>query len=463
MQVWNRGKDNGDDRSGEVTLLHNTLLHTGTDLRNAIDRGIEKLEANGQLRDEDTRKAVVDELNRMRSDLRETKNRMVSSLSEEVRQAITLLKMEVQAISSAVDDLTEASTAPGTPANLDPTQAADTDGSAGPDSTGVALEEPSGNGSGSQFQTTPAIHPRAGSGTVDTSGASTLTEAVPAPRETSDLQIPTQRDSVNEALEAPTVAELVQEAVRAALSEELAGLLTSIAAPSEVSTPADVVAAVRNEVSTQLGSFAGELREHLNAAHEEWRTDLDEIRRETAAVVEAVREAKITSPAEAEATVTDEHSQLLRQAARVSSAVLLCHRDTWGFITARASRHPHFRVPPQVADTGHERVRANVSGRSLIALLISLFSVKSTSREGDGDRELADTIYQRISDNLTALDGDGPPVTIVLDDRSPAIVIAVSEGEEGPASQVTGNEVGTKDGASDRDESAEGPGTEAAS
>lgn len=463
MPVWNRDKDSSDGRSGEVTLLHNTVLHTGTDLRNAIDRGIEKLDANGQIRDDDTRKAVVDELNRMRSDLRETKNRMVSSLSEEVRQAITSLRMEVRAVCSAVDDLAEASTTPGTPASSDPAQAADPGGSAGSDSTGVALEKPSGNKSGSQFETAPAIHPRDESGVVDASGASTQTEAVPTPEETSDLQIPTQRDSVNEALEAPAVAELVQEAVRAALSEELAGLLASIVAPSGASTPADVVAAVRNEVCTQLGSLVGELREHLNAAHEEWRTDLHEIRRETTAAVEAAREAKIAPGAEAEATVTDEHSQLLRQAARVSSAVLLCHRDTWGFITARASRHPHFRVPPQVADTGHERVRANVSGRSLIALLISLFSVKSTSREGDGDHELADTIYQRISDSLTALDSDGPPVTIVLDDRTPAIVIAATAAEEGPASQVTVDEVSPEDVVSDQDVPGEEPDTEAAS
>ncbi|ROQ57487.1 hypothetical protein EDD93_7826 [Streptomyces sp. 840.1] len=70
--------------------------------------------------------------------------------------------------------------------------------------------------------------------------------------------------------------------------------------------------------------------------------------------------------------VDGEHSKLLKQAARVSSVDLLCHRDIWEFITAHAGRHQHFRVPPQGADAGAERIRAAVSGRSLIALLIMI-------------------------------------------------------------------------------------------
>jgi archaellum component FlaC len=446
-----------------VTLVHNTLLHTGTDLRNAIDRGIEKLEANGQMRDEDTRKAVVDELSRMRSDLRETKNRMVSSLSEEVRQAITSLKMEVRAVASAVDDLAEVSTAQETPAGLGPAQAS-TSGLSGSDDTMVGPQEPSGSESNAQFQTPPAVHPCEESGAVESSAASTLTEAVPAPKETGALSIPTPRNGgANEALEGPTVAEQVQEAVRAALTEGLAGLPMSATAPSGVvAAPADIAMTVRDEVRTALNSFAEELREHLNSAREEWQADLNEIRRETATMVEAVREVKDVPATEGEEEVTKEHSELLRQAARVSSTVLVCHRDTWGFITARASRHPHFRVPPQVADTGHERMRANISGRSLIALLISLFSVKSASQMGDGDHELASTIYQRIRDSLTTLDGDGRPVTIVLDDRTPVPADVASAAEEGAASHVTVDQVNSKDDASDQDEPSEEPGPEVA-
>lgn len=94
--------------------------------------------------------------------------------------------------------------------------------------------------------------------------------------------------------------------------------------------------------------------------------------------------------------VTKDHSALLQQAARVSSAVLICHRDMWEFITAHAGRHAHFRVPPQITDHGNEQVSTTISGRSLIAVLISLYSIKHSAEEGDGDWELATTLYHRI-------------------------------------------------------------------
>ncbi|MFJ3944195.1 hypothetical protein [Streptomyces griseoaurantiacus] len=60
----------------------------------------------------------------------------------------------------------------------------------------------------------------------------------------------------------------------------------------------------------------------------------------------------------------------------------------WEFITAHAGRHAHFRVPPQITDHGDERVSTTISGRSLIAVLISLYNVKHSAEEGDGDWEL---------------------------------------------------------------------------
>ncbi|URM92193.1 hypothetical protein LUW75_22075 [Streptomyces sp. MRC013] len=76
-------------------------------------------------------------------------------------------------------------------------------------------------------------------------------------------------------------------------------------------------------------------------------------------------------------------------------------------------------MPPLVADEGYERIRAALlSGRSLIALLISLRSITHTVGDGDGDQELATTLYERIEENLTALTPTGQPITVTLDDRS---------------------------------------------
>ncbi|WP_411129985.1 hypothetical protein [Streptomyces sp. x-19] len=77
-------------------------------------------------------------------------------------------------------------------------------------------------------------------------------------------------------------------------------------------------------------------------------------------------------------------------------------------------------MPPQVADEGDQRIRAALSGRSLIALLISLHSIKHTANDGDGDRELATTVYERIEKSLIGLTPSGEPVTITLDDRTTA-------------------------------------------
>ncbi|MCX5107171.1 hypothetical protein OOK13_01140 [Streptomyces sp. NBC_00378] len=118
--------------------------------------------------------------------------------------------------------------------------------------------------------------------------------------------------------------------------------------------------------------------------------------------------------------MTGEHSALLREAARVSSPTVLCHRDVWEFLTAHAGRQPHFRVPAQVLDKGEERVRAALSGRSLIALPIALHSVEETAADGDGDQELATVLYKRVAESLSGLAVTGRPVTITMDDRTPS-------------------------------------------
>ncbi|MEW2574773.1 hypothetical protein [Streptomyces syringium] len=126
--------------------------------------------------------------------------------------------------------------------------------------------------------------------------------------------------------------------------------------------------------------------------------------------------------------------RLLRRAAGVSSARLVCHRDTWAFLLEQTACDPHFRAPGPVDDEHEGRVEVTLSGRSLIAVLLSLFR---TSQEEDierlGDLAMAAELYQRSADALEHTDSAdryGPQVVIVLDDRAGP---AAAEGDEGRA------------------------------
>ncbi|MBQ0867411.1 hypothetical protein KBY17_27520 [Streptomyces sp. RK75] len=175
------------------------------------------------------------------------------------------------------------------------------------------------------------------------------------------------------------------------------------------------------DVPDRLREAAGQIKTELSTILKEARSALASLQREVAdlrTTMEELQPQPSTADDAAAAEVSAEHSALLKTAARVSSASLLSHRDIWEFITAHAGRHPHFRVPPQVADQGDERISAALSGRSLIALLISLHSIKHTASDGDGDQELAATLYERIEESLASLTPSGKPVTITLDDRA---------------------------------------------
>lgn len=198
--------------------------------------------------------------------------------------------------------------------------------------------------------------------------------------------------------------------VREVLAEELAPLRSALE-----KQPSALLSGVRDDVRAQLAGVAGAVREQLEAGRKETRTELAALREETAALRAALEQNTARAPDVVE--VPEKHSALLREAARVSSATVLCHRDVWEFLTAHAGRQQHFRAPAQVLDKGEERVRAALSGRSLIALLIALHSVKETAADGDGDQELATVLYERVAESLTGLTAAGRPVTITLDDR----------------------------------------------
>ncbi|QLJ06385.1 hypothetical protein HZZ00_19335 [Streptomyces sp. NEAU-sy36] len=217
-------------------------------------------------------------------------------------------------------------------------------------------------------------------------------------------------------------------------------MLTELTKP--ISTD-DGPAGGHQDVSDRAREAVGESKQEVATALAEALSALASLRQEIVdlhAAVEELRPQPDTAAEPAGAEVSPEHRDLLKTAARVSSASLLCHRDIWEFITAHTGRHPHFRVPPQVAGEGEERIRVALSGRSLIALLISLHSIKHTASDGDGDQELAATLYERIEESLTDLTPSGQPVSITLDDRTaPGAPTAESrnEGDDEPETPGT--------------------------
>ncbi|MEW2134716.1 hypothetical protein [Streptomyces sp. NPDC005435] len=114
------------------------------------------------------------------------------------------------------------------------------------------------------------------------------------------------------------------------------------------------------------------------------------------------------------------HGVLLLKAAGVASAELIAHRDTWEWLITLAVRHGgHFRVPPAVEAIHGGQVRTTVSGRSLIALLIELWKIR-TEAEVDADWALATTAYHRMAAGLGRAVAGGGTIRIVLDDGLPA-------------------------------------------
>ncbi|MFD5065741.1 hypothetical protein [Streptomyces sp. NPDC058394] len=112
------------------------------------------------------------------------------------------------------------------------------------------------------------------------------------------------------------------------------------------------------------------------------------------------------------------HGARLMKAAGVAFAELVCHRDTWEYLTGLSTNQTHFRIPPSVDDVKDGRVQAALSGRSLIALLITLWETRDQAEPLTADWALAATAYSRIATELdTVTTGTGQrTVRITLDD-----------------------------------------------
>ncbi|MGW9412053.1 hypothetical protein [Streptomyces diastaticus] len=117
----------------------------------------------------------------------------------------------------------------------------------------------------------------------------------------------------------------------------------------------------------------------------------------------------------------------IMRAGKVASVTLVCHRDTWEFVAAHVGNHPHFRTPALEEREGG-LVAAVLSGRSLVAVLLSLYHVAETRRHGEGVDELvtyadwamASQVYDATARVLSRTFADeGDPVVVTIDSRVP--------------------------------------------
>ncbi|MGW2514721.1 hypothetical protein ACWC0A_36180 [Streptomyces scopuliridis] len=374
-----RNKDDGSHTL--LSMLHNSLTDTRRELRAYLAEGFDRLRMAGDEGRRATQEALASGLSELRTELRETREGLArgrDELGQAVDTAVEILQDEVQQLKEAVEGLRS--------------------GTAGHPS--LSFETPGG----------PLLPPGVpvGPGVADMPAAPGM-PSVPSQREEDDAR---------------TVLSGPPEPSPEPLPERLPE-------PSALSEPSRVTPSLLDALRLEFGP----LLEHLEEARGELAAvraditaltsrmdDAEEARRaprEPAPQTPPVTPVPLVAPVTPVAPVTEEHGELLKRAARVSSASLVCHRDTWEFITGQAGRHSHFRMPPQITDRGDNRIAAALSGRSLIAVLISLFTTRHTTDAGDGDWALATTLYERIGAGLDVLAPAGTTVTITLDDRSP--------------------------------------------
>ncbi|MER6841380.1 hypothetical protein [Streptomyces platensis] len=125
-----------------------------------------------------------------------------------------------------------------------------------------------------------------------------------------------------------------------------------------------------------------------------------------------------------EAREQSDHGALLLTAAVTGRVALICHREAWDFLADCASENEHFCKTTEVCDEGEGRIRAVLSGRSVIGLLIALRHTHSTSSM-EGTWALASAFYRRLAEDLTTTSRHGTqPLTVIFDDgihdRAPA-------------------------------------------
>ncbi|WP_405462186.1 hypothetical protein OG333_01850 [Streptomyces anulatus] len=386
------------------------MLHTSTTLSETLDRGLTDVKNTNT----DAHTAVTKELARMTRALLDTQKLLPmpyaardadrdSATADQLRQLHELVTVVQATLAGVARDVT----------SLAPAPAAVTvtaDAGSGYDTTAETLRGGRSLLDGVPEQRLDSVTVGAPSAGEDPAPAADTAD-VPAVETNAAVEsAPGDEDGpqAGPETEAPLTREQVADAVREALTEQTQAPLTRNQVADAVQEA--VAAALPGPETDDTPSAVGELGGQIAA-----------LRAEVAVLVERLPAAPQGEAEDQGQSAADpEHSRVLTQAAGISSAVLVCHRDLWELLSGWAGGHPHFRMPPQIADQGENRIAANISGRSLIAVLISLSHLRNTATEGDGDRELAEAVYQRIGNSLAALSpDDGPLVTITLDDRTP--------------------------------------------
>ncbi|WP_274035211.1 hypothetical protein [Streptomyces sp. MMBL 11-1] len=415
------GRNGGEDANGNgdrdeapsgLTMLHQAMLHTSTTLSETLDRGLTEVKNTNT----DAHTSVTKELARMTRTLLDTQKLLPvpyaardadrdSATADQLRRLHELVTVVQATLAGVAREVT--SLAP-TPAAVTVTAGA----GSGYDTTAETVYSEYSLLDGVPEQRVDSVTVGAASAREDAASAEGADTAdVPAAETNAAVESGPDVEDGPQAgpeTEAPLTREQVAEAVREALAEQTQAPLTRDQVADAVREA--VAAALPGPEADDAPSAVGELGGQIAA-----------LRAEVAGLVERLPAAPQTGAGDRGRPAADpEHSRVLTQAAGISSAVLVCHRDLWELLSGWAGGHPHFRMPPQIADQGENRIAANISGRSLIAVLISLSHLRNTATEGDGDRELAEAVYQRIGNSLAALSpDDGPLVTITLDDRTP--------------------------------------------
>ncbi|MFI8515959.1 hypothetical protein ACIGHB_33050 [Streptomyces sp. NPDC085460] len=409
-----------------VSMLHNAVLHGDQSLREALTESVEKIDESGRDAQAATSRAVTegltqvfDELNLLRKDVnRAVKPASGDLFASKTEEVTGLLRAELTELRTTLNHINALTLAPLAPAGPGSSQA---------DSPGTPLPQPipvqRGPGHEDPTVASPSVPaPASGPGTDDgrESGAQSVDAVETQEPDGGTAGEEPAAETTPEATAPALSEESVRQAVREVLAQELTPLVEQLTTPAATAEEQpDGAEQLRQAAHAAVLEVAGQVRDELATVLEATRDGFASLTQEIAGLRRIVDELQARPAETAEPVQPDEeHTALLRTAARISSADLRCHRDTWEFLTARTAGHPHFRVPPRVTDEADERVFAPLSGRSLIALLISLHTVTSSTPDGSGDHELAATLYERIKQRLTRLGpGDGERVTIALDDR----------------------------------------------